>query len=275
MSIDKNSSRSSIIFIFAIVAILLAGSLFMGTASAITNGQPDGDGHPAVCAVAVFDEYGDYIGFGSGSLISPTVVLTAGHVTVLAYYVIVHFGEDVVNNPIYLGFGTPYTYPGFYMPPSMAGGLFNFHGDVGVVVLDEPVPNSVVSPAEYGVLPTVGTVDALSQKASVDLVGYGYQEMVTGEGTPHWDGFGTRYNATCDFIKSNYVASDEFMKLSSNPSKDKGGTSYGDSGGPVLMQGTNTILGITSFGPSYWCKSTWYAFRVDTAPVLYWIHSFL
>jgi hypothetical protein len=125
------------------------------------------------------------------------------------------------------------------------------------------------------VLPTAGAVDALSQKTSVDIVGYGYQEMVTGEGSPYWDGFGTRYNATCDFIKSNYVVSDEFMKLSSNPSKEKGCTSYGDSGGPVLMQGTNTILGITSYGPDYWCKSTWYAFRVDTAPVLNWISSFL
>ena len=109
----------------------------------------------------------------------------------------------------------------------------------------------------------------------MDIVGYGFQEIITGEGSPYWDGFLTRYNGTCEFIRSNYVASDEFMKLSSNPSNDKGGTSYGDSGGPILMHGTNTILGITSFGPSYWCKSTWYAFRVDTDPVLNWINSFL
>ncbi|NYT12709.1 MAG: S1 family peptidase [Methanomassiliicoccales archaeon] len=275
MSIDKNTSRSSIIFILTVVAVLLAGTLFMGSTSAIINGQPDDDGHPAVCAVTVYDEYGDFIGFGSGTLISPTVVLTAGHVTILAYYVIVYFGEDAVNNPIYMGTGTPHTYPDFYMPSSMAGGLFNFHGDVGVVVLDEPVPSSVVSPADYGLLPTAGAVDTLSQKAPVDLVGYGFNELVTGEGMPYFDEYGIRYNATCDFIRSNYVASEEFMKLSGNPSKDKGGTTFGDSGGPVLMHGTNTILGITSFGPSYWCKSTWYAFRVDTDPILNWINSFL
>jgi len=165
MSSDNKSSRLSITFIFGIVTILLAGSLFMGTASAITNGQPDGDGHPAVCAVAVFDDTFAYIGFGSGTLISPNVVLTAGHVTDLAYITVVYFGEDVMNSPEFMVLGAPHTYPGFFMSPSMAGGLFNFHGDVGVIVLDEAVPNSVVSPAEYGVLPDVGMVDTLTKKA--------------------------------------------------------------------------------------------------------------
>lgn len=269
------SSWSASISVLIVVIVLLTTSLFMGTTSAITNGQPDGDGHPAVCVVAAYDSEFHYLGFGSGTLISPDLVLTAGHVTALAYYTEVYFGEDVIGNPDWVVTGTSYTYPGLMIPESMAGGLFNFHGDVGVVQLLEPVPSSVVDPSDYGQLPTAGVVDTLGKKATMDIVGYGMQEMVTGEGAPYWDGFLTRYNSTCELINTKYVLGGEFMMLSSNPSKDKGATSYGDSGGPVFIHGTNMIVGITSFGPDYWCEAAWYAFRVDTAPVLSWVNSFL
>jgi secreted trypsin-like serine protease len=84
-----------------------------------------------------------------------------------------------------------------------------------------------------------------------------------------------RCNSTCDLINTDYVLGGEFMMLSSNPSKDKGATSCVDSGGPVFIHGTNTIVGITSLGADYWCKASWYSFRVDTAPVLSWVNSFL
>jgi len=255
--------------------MLLATSLFSFNSAAITHGEPDGDDHPAVCAIAAFDENGSHLGFGSGTLIAPDVVLTAGHVTALAYMAKVYFGEDVINNPIYVAYGAPHSYPGLVLYDPPPAGLFSMHGDVGVVVLASPVPSTVVAPSEYGMLPSEDMVETLEKKAMLDIVGYGMQEMVKGEGKPYWDGYLTRYASTCELINTNYVLGDEFMKLSSNPSKGKGGTSFGDSGGPVYIEDTNTIVGITSFGPSYWCTSAWYAFRVDTGPVLEWIYQFI
>ena len=65
-----------------LVAALAATMLIAtaGVAGAITWGQTDGDGHPHVVQLLfVQDGYG-YYGC-SGTLMSPTIVLTAGHCT--------------------------------------------------------------------------------------------------------------------------------------------------------------------------------------------------
>ena len=49
-----------------------------GVASAITNGQPDGNRHPYV-GLIVFDDAEGPAWRCSGSLLPPEVVLTAGH----------------------------------------------------------------------------------------------------------------------------------------------------------------------------------------------------
>jgi hypothetical protein len=66
--------RVSLVFAVVVVAVLVWG----GVASAITYGQPDGNKHPNVGAlVGTFD--GQTYPYCSGSLISPTVFLTAAH----------------------------------------------------------------------------------------------------------------------------------------------------------------------------------------------------
>ena len=137
------------IVIASILALALVLSL-VGVASAITNGQPDGDAHPYV-GLLVFDVAPGVPGWRcSGSLIAPNVVLTAGHCTDGAVAARVWFDEDVTYDavpfPLYpyggpgsgAVEGTPYTYSEFCT--GCGNGLPEFaHGDVGIVVLDEAV----------------------------------------------------------------------------------------------------------------------------------------
>ena len=73
--------------------------------------------------------------------------------------------------------------------------------------------------------------------------------------------------APAELITSNHKWNDEFLKTTANPSKDKGGTCFGDSGGPVLVGDTNIVIGVTSWGTNYPCKGVSYASRIDTVDI--------
>ena len=65
----------------------------------------------------------------------------------------------------------------------------------------------------------------------------------------------TRFFAPTTLIASNDSISDEFIKLHSN----KGGTCFGDSGGPNLLGGTNIVLGL--FVANSICSGNTYSYR--------------
>ena len=264
----------------AIGVALIAMIALSGTAYSIRNGQPDGDAHPYV-GLLVFDVWNGthYVPAwrGTGSLISPTVVLTAGHCTDGADGGRVWFDEIVQGNPEYPYSGSTsvemaeiHTYPGFSIVDKWTGLPGWITGDVGIVILAEPVYLN-----EYGELPTAGLVDTLPMKTNLDLVGYGVQERLRGGGQPVWSGLRNRFNATAQLIGSKHVMSDEFMRITANPGQGKGGTCYGDSGGPILLAGTNTILGVCSWGTNQNCAGVSYEKRIDIADILNWISGFL
>ena len=121
----------------------------------------------------------------SASLLTPTLVLTAGHCTDGTSAARIWFAESAQMNPEYpfsgaTSFdGVAHTYPDFCI--GCGNGLPGFaFRDVGVIVLTEPVPTSVVS--TYASLPTAGLVDTLESKADVDLVGYGVSVDLRGRG---------------------------------------------------------------------------------------------
>ena len=54
------------------------------------------------------------------------------------------------------------------------------------------------------------------------------------------------------------------VTFSSNPGQGKGGTCFGDSGGPVFEAGTTTIVAVTSFGVTLNCVEPGGFYRIDT-----------
>jgi len=285
-----------------VFALTLAFALVLslaGGASAITNGQPDGDAHPYV-GLLVFDaEFCDENGENcevfpawscSGSLISSTVILTAGHCTDGAVAVRAWFDEKIQAEDFSLLVddfpfgggdsteGTAYTYPDYNNDPNRKGnGLPSFaYRDIGIVVLDEPV-----DVGGFAELPEPGLVDDLANKTTVDFVGYGvqFQAKIPGSELPkpppfyRWDGYYNRYYATGELISGNFVHAAEFLRVSFNPGGGKGGICFGDSGGPIL-QG-DTVLGVNSYVANINCAGAGYASRVDIPDVLEWIYSFL
>jgi hypothetical protein len=264
--------------------VLIFSLVVVGTASAITNGQPDGDDHPYV-GLLVFDVYVEGVGNVpawrcSGSLIAPDVVLTAGHCTDGAVAARIWFDEVVEGNPEYpFGGstsieGTPFTNPDYQSEDNPYGGgnglpAFAYR-DVGVVVLDEPV-----DVGGFAKLPAAGFVDSLKNKTSLDNVGYGVQEMVRGGGPPYWTGLRVRLYAPSELVSGKFVHSAEFMKVSLNASQGKGGTCFGDSGGPNLLGETDTVLAVNSYVTNYNCAGVGYSSRVDIPEILEWVEGFM
>jgi hypothetical protein len=124
-------------------------------------------------------------------------------------------------------------------------------------------------------LPDAGLVDTLKNKTDVALVGYGVQEQIHGGGPPYWTGLKERLYAPSKLVSGKFVHSAEFMRLSLNPGQDKGGTCFGDSGGPDLLGDTNTVLAVNSYVTNYNCSGVGYSSRVDIPEVLDWIEGFM
>jgi hypothetical protein len=294
------SPRKFLIVVVVVLALVLGS---VGIAYAITNGQPDGDAHPYI-ALLIFGEETDD-GFVphwrcSGSLIAPDVILTAGHCTDGATGARVWFDEgpipwgtwDSAVNPTCAGetgypctgdaAGTPYTNDKYRSPENPYGGgnglpAFSYR-DVGIVVLDEPVYMD-----EMADLPEAGQVDGLKNKTDIDLVGYGvqYQAQIPGNQLPQpppyyrWTGPRQRLYAPSKMVSGKFVHAAEFMRLSLNPGGGTGGTCFGDSGGPDLLGGTDTVLAVNSYVTNINCAGVGYSSRVDIPEVLAWINGFL
>ena len=119
-----------------LVALSLLFALAIAVpASAITWGTPDGEAHPHV-GLMVFDVGGAPAWRCSGTLLSPTVMLTAGHCTFGTTGGRVYFDADVgAGRP---GNGYPFSggisFAEIHTHPSYVDAAFYLH-DVGVVIL--------------------------------------------------------------------------------------------------------------------------------------------
>jgi hypothetical protein len=249
-----------------ILALVLMLSLALaGTALAISNGQPDEDSHPYV-GIALGPATGGGYWVCSAAAISPTVVVTAAHCfegpeVVVSFDEVPVFFENFVS-----GIWTPD--PDWCVGCGAGLPGFDSH-DVAVIVLDEQL-----ALPRYAQLPAEGLVDTLGMKTEVDLVGYGIQFDQGGGPRYPEDGAFTRYYAPTELVTSNFVHSDEYIKLTANPAQGKGGICFGDSGGPDLLGGTDIILAVNSYVTNNNCAGVTYSNRIDTY-ALDFINSFL
>jgi hypothetical protein len=259
---------------WALVALGAAAAALVATAlpaTAITDGVPDGDGHPYVGLMVAQTKAGDPLWRCSGTLISPTLFLTAGHCTEApAEHVEIWFRADLRDATANTypkegdASGTPYTHPQ-YDPDAF------FRYDLGVVVLDSPVRMRT-----YGALPARDVLDRLSAR-NPDLrftaVGYGLQTSFPDAADWKTSALRIRMVAQPKLIQINTPSTgDGWMILSNNA--NTGGTCSGDSGGPNFIGTSNVVGGVTSFGVNPTCAGTGGVYRVDRADDLDWLATF-
>jgi hypothetical protein len=276
--------------LLALLAVL-ATALAIGIvpAGAITDGTPDQEGHPYVGLMVAKNAAGAPLWRCSGTLMSPTVFMVAGHCTEPPAAEIEIFFDSGFPTPIPLGAGFPAAGPnpcagitGYPCTGDVSGTPFThpqydpnafFLHDLGVVVLDEPVEKDT-----YGVLPTLNRLDSLDgprgqQDVTFTAVGYGLQKAFPPATDWKEVALRTRMVSHPKLIQINRGIVENFAILLSN-NTHTGGTCFGDSGGPNFIGDTNVVGAVTSFGLNLTCAGTGGAYRVDKADDLTWLATF-
>jgi hypothetical protein len=230
------------------IACLLA-LLVAAPAPAIIGGGLDDGNHPYVGAVG---------GLGpvtpTGVLVSPTVFLTAGHVTRMfdnagVTRASVTFDQAADWSATWYS-GTVHTNPGYAPSP------LNDRGDLGVIVFDAPVP---VAPAS---LPTAGLLDQLAPQLP-----HGGRFTAVGYGITNY--FGSRPDIFSGGQRK--VAGETFLSLTPGwlrlQMHEDGQLCIGDSGAPSLVGTSDVIAGIFIGSLSLsggQCESAAWDQRLDT-----------
>jgi hypothetical protein len=274
----------------ALIALAFA-LLALGTspAGAITGNFQDDSVHTYVALIAFYDANDEFTHRCSGSLLTPTVFLTAGHctdATTGATHARLWFQQDAgVGFDPATGTPAPSGYPVSSDVTSHQlhnYGFANFAGfpntrDVGLVILDRPITqtNQASLVTKYASLVKVGGLDRFAkrrgqQEVTFTASGYG----LTLSNPVKTVSFRKRLMATQTLVNLNSALTSGFnIQLSANPGNGRGGTCGGDSGGPGLYDATDTIVAVNSFGLNQWCRGVDFMYRVDQAEVQSWIRA--
>jgi hypothetical protein len=251
--------------LLAISMAALVLALVAAPASAITGGERD-EVHTNVGLVRFTTVDGRFR--CSGTLIAPTVVLTAGHCTEgPATNVYVSFDTDLQLDPLAPGISPAekaareahYITGTAHPDPGWDGKLqFSKQHDQGVVVLDAPASSKWpgINPAP---LPPVGFLDGNAgqlKNETFTLVGYGVKigEKKALVVVPF-------RSSTTSYLKNvgNEVIT---FNISDKDSKAGGGSCFGDSGGGVFLG--DYVLGDASYVNSLTCNALGSYQRDDT-----------
>jgi Trypsin len=267
---------------------VLATALAIGIvpAGAITNGEPDGEGHPYVGLMVAKNAAGVPQWRCSGTLMSPTVFMVAGHCTEAPAASAVIFFSSGSPNGIPLGAGYPAAGPNpcagitgypctgdatgaVHTHPQYDPNAFFLH-DLGVVTLSAPVTGR-----GFGALPEEGALSELGKHSPITAVGYGLQKSFPDNPGTLGKDQAVRIRLVADTrikdIDNNYVGDFAFT---TSFGANGGGTCFGDSGGPNFIGDSNVVGGVTSFGTTFTCKGHNGAYRVDQPDDLAWLATF-
>jgi hypothetical protein len=257
-------------------------------ASASTGGTPDTrNTYANVGLILFYDADGRFR--CSATLVSPTVLLTAAHCTegtagktlVTVDPVIaeqspapfptaadptVGYTEAEIAAAGYLS-GTAYTHPEY----SGFTDTRNWN-DVGVIVLDEPVTG--ITPAETAPL---NYLDAYAQprlnRTLFTAVGYGTEVRKPDSGPQKPQPM--NYPLIRRYVTMpGQKLTPQLLQTNGNPNDPRGtgGTCFGDSGGPVFLNGD--IVAVTSYGYTDNCRYLGGYQRVDIAAAQTWLAGF-
>jgi hypothetical protein len=243
----------------------------------------------------------------TGTLLNSTIVVTAGHCTYAigrnGVSTTAHGGTGSGGNDVWINFGEA---PDFsILPPSSTFAPNNNAGryaawsaalnaspqwhratsfphpgfdpnafflhDTGVLRLAVPVTMSA-----YGQLPTLGLLDQVFPDKSQHFtpVGYGLEKS----GPKIQFGGDTRRVADEVLVNLNGVhgagkgVAAQFSN--DNGQAHQGGTCFGDSGGPIIMNGTRIVVAVNSFGISLTCTGSTNAYRLDQPDDLAFLATF-
>jgi hypothetical protein len=238
---------------YVLLAAIALAVITADPAAAIIGGQPDGNGHPNVGALDLRP-----IGFAipcSGTLVSPTVYVTAGHCTNFLEsngitQARVTFDPVVSDNARFYT-GVPHTNPGFFT------GSASDPGDIGVVVF--PTPIQGITPAPLPPADFLGQLGPQVLRMQTFIqVGYGVSAPLIGGGHPQPDpnSAGTRRVATETFNSLTPTT----LHLSA---VTDGKPCTGDSGSPQFLGSTIVAEGIHGDKA---CTALTVGYRLDTPP---------
>ena len=264
-----------------LLTIVLLATLAANPAQAITGKYVEDFQHPFVGLAVFYDESGEFIGRCSGSLLSPSLFLTAGHCIEGAASARVYFQQDAGANfdPVTeIDPNTGYPESCLSQPCTTSTELINYGypagfpntRDAALVILDEPIVLD-----EYGVLAAAGSLDALATRRGHQALNF----TVSGYGLTYTNpaktiSFRERLMASSRLVNLRSALTGGFNLQTTNNPGIGGGTCFGDSGGPVFYgsSSSNLIVGVTSFGlSSNVCAGVDFSYRTDQAELIEFI----
>ena len=284
------------------IIVLLAGvvaalTLLATPAGAVTGNFVKDFEHPWIGLVAFYDVNAagqeTFLWRCSASALTDRVILTAGHCTdqneaVSPDLARIWFHQNVGGafNPPSVPEDPNTGYPNRCLPNDplcvesrllFDYGFDDFAGfpnnhDVGLIILP---PGESISLPEYGELAGAGYLDSLAtqrgqQDVTFTVTGYG----VSLTNPTRTVSFRERLMAESKLVNLNSALTGGFnLQLSSAPAAGRGGTCFGDSGGPVIYGSfsSNLIVAVNSFVLNGNCRGVGFAYRTDTTAVLNWI----